>query len=265
MNRREFSMTVAGLGAFSVLPGSLGRLSAAPGGATTPFYVRGLAMLSLADPNHLRIALPRAPHHSASLSFVPAGGEPVSTAIHGHGRLIGAAGAGRKPDTRVPALVHMKELYPRASARIEASPTIITIPWPAVAAISADTLSDERWTFVEKATGEEVVTFRPRRLAESVRFDLVSTGILEVGHTTVDLREVDEVSTDFVPTRHDTGDYTDHFHYYMPYLELEAGAPELEPREVLRRVRTPTFAPTGGNAFAAARLWPYNVCFPFAV
>lgn len=265
MNRREFSVTAAGLTAFSLMSGGFRLAAARAGERTTPFFVKGLAMVSFGDTN-LQIALPKAPHHAATLGVVPSGGgDAISTPLHGNGRLIASASGGQKPEVRVPSLVDVRELYPHAVARIENSPTIITIPWSRIASVTAETLSEERWTFVEKATGNEVVTFRPRKLAESLRFDLLSAGTFEINDTTLDLGDVDQISTDFVPTTNDTGGYTDHFHYYMPYLELEAGAPELEPRELTRRARNRPVPSGVGNAFAAARVWPWNVCFPFRV
>ena len=63
MNRRDFFTVAGGATALSIL-GTSSPLRA--GENTTPFYIRGLAMLSTSDPQYLRVALPKAPHHSAT-------------------------------------------------------------------------------------------------------------------------------------------------------------------------------------------------------
>jgi hypothetical protein len=260
-------MTAGGATALSVLGGSISQLmarEATPG--TTPFRVKGLAMLSFADPEYLTIALPEAPHHQATLAVTPNGGESISQRLRGHGVLVGATPTiSTKPNLRVPALVDVQELYPGARPKLDKSPTIISIPWSAVAGIAAETLSEDRWTFVVKETGEEVVTFRPRQVAESVRIDLVSSGVLNIddGRLAVDLTRVSEVATEFVPMEHEMGGFSDHFGLYMPYVERRTGAPEIEPRVVgARSASVPT--PSFGNSFAP-RLWPYTACYPFRV
>jgi hypothetical protein len=271
MNRREFWTTAGGATALTLAGSSFRTLWAAETNTPTiPFYVKGLAMVSFDDPDHLTIALPEAPHHGATLLATTRTGTTEEHALRGHGRLIGSAGSNTKPDVRIPSLVDVQELYPGARPKLESSPTIIRIPWTSVGAVSQGDLSEDRWTFVTRDTGEEVITFRPRKVAESLRFDLVSSGVLRMndGEFSVSLGEVQEVSTEFVPTSHDTGDFTDHFAFYMPYVEVGPNAPEIKPQQVgAPATGSPMPMPTLGHSFAAvgARMWPWSTCFPFRV
>jgi len=267
MNRREFCMTAGGATALSVLGGSITSLLAREGASgTTPFYMKGLAMVSFGEPEYLTIALPEAPHHTATLQITTAGGATEAHAIRGHGALAGSPAGRPKPEVRIPSLVDVQELYPGARSRLDKSPTIIRIPWPAVAGIAAETFSEDRWTFVIKETGEEIITFRPRKVAESLRIDLVSSGVLEMndGKIPVDLASVTEVATEFIPTSHDMGGYTDHFALYLPYVEIAEHAPEIEPKQ-LGVPRTQSPMPTMGHSFAATRMYPWSICYPFRV
>jgi hypothetical protein len=271
MNRREFWMTTAGATALSVLGGSVTSLFArAAMHGTVPFHVKGLAMMDFSHPEHLTIALPEAPHHAGTVQYTPVNGATEIFPVKGRGAVAGSNGHGPKPDVRVPQLVDVQELYPGARPRLERSPTLISIPWSSVKGISAETLSEDRWTFVNKATGEEVITFRPRQVAETVRFDLVSSGTLRVndGELAIDLADVRDVSTEFVPTSDEMGGYMSHFAYYLPYVEIGQDAPELEPQPVgFRPTQPATPMPAMGHSFAAAglRVWPYTSCFPFRV
>jgi hypothetical protein len=264
-------MTAGGATALSLAGASSRTLWAAETTAPTiPFYMKGLAMVSFRDPDHLTIALPEAPHHAGTLNVTARAGTITQHALKGDGRLTGSEGANPKPDLRIPSLVDVQELYPGARPRLENSPTVITIPWSAVAAVSEASLSEDRWTFVTRETEEEVITFRPRKVAESLRFDLVSSGVLRVndGDVSVDLGEVQEISTEFVPTSHDTGGFTDHFAFYMPYVDVGANAPDIKPQQVgASPMPTPTPMPALGHSFApaGARMWPYSLCFPFKV
>lgn len=270
MNRREFWTTAGGATALTVLGGSVTSLFAretTPG--TVPFHVKGLAMMDFSHPDHLTIALPEAPHHAGTVQYTPAGGLTEIYPVRGRGILAGSNGHEAKPDVKVPQLVDVQELYPGARPRLEKSPTIISIPWASVRGISAETLSDDRWTFVNTATGEEVITFRPRQVAETIRFDLVSSGTLRVngGEIAIDLADVRDIATEFVPTSDEMGGYMSHFAYYLPYVEIGKDAPEVEPQPVGLRQTQPAPMPAMGHSFAAPgmRVWPYTSCFPFRV
>ena len=60
----------------------------ASGAETTSFYVRGLVMLTFDDPNYLRIVIPEAHGHKATLSIVPNEGDQRTLSIEGHGALV---------------------------------------------------------------------------------------------------------------------------------------------------------------------------------
>jgi hypothetical protein len=84
------------------------------------------------------------------------------------------------------------------------------------------------------------------------------------GKISVDLASGQEVATEFIPTSHDMGSYTDHFAFYLPYVEIGQDAPEMQPKQLgVPRPQSPM--PAMGHSFAAARVWPYTMCFPFRV
>ena len=257
MKRREFLSVAGGAVAISMLPSS----SLLAADQTTPFYVRGLAMLSLSDPQYLRIALPKAPHHAATFVVTPSGGQPTETRIEGNGSIEGIAAGGIKPDIRLPEVVQMSELYRDAVAKLDKSPTIISIPWSAVRSMSTNVVSEDRWTFVFKDTGEEVNSFRPRKIAESIKIDLVSNATLTMnnGKVSVPLAGAEEVWTDFTPTHEMAGGFEDHFGYYMPYVETASGGREVAPKEIGRRQARSVRVPALANSFA--RIYPFAACF----
>ena len=257
MKRREFLSVAGGAVAISMLPSS----SLLAADQTTPFHVRGLAMLSMSDPRYLRIALPKAPHHAATLVVTPSGGEPTETRIEGNGAIEGIAAGGIKPEIRLPEVIHIRELYRDAIAKLDESPSIISIPWSAVRSMSTDVVSDDRWTFVFKDTGEEVNSFRPRKIAESIKVDLVSNATLTMngGKVSVPLADVQAVRTDFTPTRGDMGAFEEHFAHYMPYVSTTEVA-QVVPKK-LGRQRTAPVRVSGLASSFAARAWPWAACF----
>jgi hypothetical protein len=221
-------------------------------------------MLKFNHPDFLMIALPDAPHHAATLTEVPVSGEAVSRSLKGHITIDGVATGGRNPGIRLPQVIQMRELFEGSAGDFEHSPTVISIPWSAVKSVSVDVLSDDRWTFVWAESGEEVASFRPRKVAESIRVDLVSDGVLTVsgGEVSIPLREVSEVRTDFVPIHDNIGDFSDHFVYYMPYIQVPGEGPAVSPKKLGREARRSPV--TAGNAFAGVsnpRVWPWFACF----
>jgi hypothetical protein len=84
-----------------------------------------------------------------------------------------------KPVRLVPELVGVQELYGDAiSVNLRSARTVITIPWEFVAGVSADKITNERYTFIRRDTGEDIATFRPRQIAETIRIDLRGMGLL---------------------------------------------------------------------------------------
>ena len=256
MNRRDFMTVVGGAGAASIL-GSSSLLASSE--KTTPLYVRGLVMLSFSDDNYLRIALPKAHAHKATLTIVPNEGDRRYTEIKGHGALEGVRPDGTKPEVRLPELLHIREIYRDAVPRLEDSQSTISVPWSAVRSITTNTVSKDRWTFIRTDTGEEVHSVRPRKIAESIKIELLSSSTLKLnnGKVSVALGEVEELWTDFVPVGDKVGDFVDHFAHYLPYVETGNAFPVLPKR--LGRARRQTKAPAVGNSFAMA--FPSPICF----
>jgi hypothetical protein len=270
MNRRDFvylSATGLLVSRYAVAAGAQTR-------PTTPLYVRGLAMVKFNDADYLQVALPSAPHHAATISTYPLGrgpegedplaGEPTTRRLEGHVSVRGIAPGGANPGIRLPEVIQIRELYPGSVGNFEDSPTVISIPWTAVRAISADILSEDRWTFVWADSGDDVLTFRPRKVAESIRIDVLSEAVLHIGERNeIPLGDVSAARTDFVPEHADMGDFTDHFSYYMPYIETPGATRPVEPQKVgagqeLARI------PAHGNA-AFGRMWPIFACFVIEV
>ena len=258
MNRRNFMTVFGGVSAATILGN---RQLLASGAETTSFYVRGLVMLTFDDPNYLRIVIPEAHGHKATLSIVPNEGDQRTLSIEGHGALEGITPNGQKPDLRLPELLHVREIYRDATPKIDDSPSIISIPWSAIRSVSTNTVSDDRWTFVRTDTGEEVNTVRPRKIAESLKIELVSSGTLKLnnGKASVPLGGAKELWTDFIPVRDDIGDFVDHFEHYMPYVETSEAFTVIPKR--LGRPRRKATVPPMGNSYAM--LFPDPICFLF--
>ena len=251
MNRRQFLGVAAGTSAASLIPKTT--LFAE---STTSFYVRGLVMLSFRDPEFLQIGFPKAHAHAATLRVFPLEGDEWSTELKGRGNLVGEF-TGSKPEILLPELVSMTELYGQTvRPRIEKSPSLISIPWSAVQSVSTHSLSKSRYTFVRADTREEIHSFRPRRIAESLRIDILSSGTMNIndGKLTLPLNGVSELGTDFVPTRDGTGGFESHFQYYLPYVEgndFDVVPKNLSPSKKSTRM--------AGNSFMMVLPWP--TCF----
>ena len=256
MNRRDFMTVVGGAGAASIL-GSSSILASSE--KTTPLLVRGLVMLSFSDEDYLRIAIPKAHAHKATLTIVPTEGDRRYTEIKGHGTLEGVDPDGTKPEVRLPELLHVREIYRDAVPRLEDSQSTISIPWSGVRSITTNTVSKDRWTFIRTDTGEEVHSVRPRKIAESIKIELLSSSTLKLnnGKDSVALGEVEELRTDFVPVSDKVGDFVDHFAHYLPYVETGDAFPVLPKR--LGRARRKSYVPAVGNSFAMA--FPSPICF----
>ncbi len=264
MNRRHF-LYVSGTG-LAAMRATVA--TSRPQTTTTPLFVRGLAMVKFNDPDYLRIALPEAPHHTATWAYSPVAGDPVNDLVtqplKGNITVGGIAPGGGNPDIRLPEVIQIRELYPNSVGNFKSSPTVISIPWTAVRGVSADVLSEDRWTFVWKESQEEVLTFRPRRVAESIRIDIVSEAILAVGGSQqIPLGSVSQVRTEFVPAHEDMGDFTEHFAHYMPYIETATSMDPVQPRKLGGSPSRPVNV--AGASAAFARMWPFFSCFVIEV
>jgi hypothetical protein len=238
------------VGAFT----SLG-FSAQPEASNPPvIFVRGLAMLQLQDPYSLRITLPDAPGHKATITLVGHDRRKRVLPFSGHG-VINVSDAHTSAATvNVPELVRMKELYGEAvRPLLKGASKTISIPWSGIRTISTEKVSDARYTFVRKDNGEEVETFRPRNIAETIRIQLASRGSLEFDQTktSLDLEKISEIWIEYLPQNMNSGGYEGHFHHYLHYVVRPAEKDfEVEPRKLSAVSRV---SPRIGNSF-----WMYG-------
>src|SRR5438876_8281727 len=112
-------------------------------------------MVGVDGPASLQIAVPNAGGHRAILTIVRQSGEKqVIELPAGHGTLSTITAALSAPVVRVPELVRAKELYgDSVRADVEHARTLISIPWSSVTGVSAEKVTNERWTFVRTDTG----------------------------------------------------------------------------------------------------------------
>jgi hypothetical protein len=214
-------------------------------------YVRGLAMLQMENPENLRIGLPDAPGHDAKITLVMQDGQKRELPFKGHGAIRVTHPSGSQPVINIPEVVRMKEFYGSGiKPLLDKSPKTISIPWSGIRRVATEQVSDARYTFVRKDTGEEVQTFRPRKVAESVRIELSSSGKLEFGasKTSLDLQGVKAIWIEYAPrdmTRENS--YAEHFHHYLHYVERPSAYRfDVEPRKVSG---PSSVSPRVGNSF----------------
>src|SRR5881394_2338336 len=158
MNRRHFLTAMGGATAAATSLIHVKRASAAE--LTTSFYVKGLILVSFEDSKMLRLGLPKAPGHKATLALVPQSGSQRSLALKGNYSIETAAKPAGKPDYKIPELVRMQELYGNnIHSRVTECPTVINIPYAAIKSITTADVSQDRYTFVRSDNGEEIVSF----------------------------------------------------------------------------------------------------------
>jgi hypothetical protein len=261
MNRRNFLTVMGGATAASVL-----KINPVFAASTTSFYVKGLVMVSFEDPKVLRLGFPKAPGHKATLAVVPQNGERNVQTIKGKWSLETSALSLTQPKIVIPELVRMKEFYGDGiRSTIENCPTVISIPYSAIQNIAAHELSEARYTFLRADNKQEVNTFRPRRIAESIKIDLSSEGVLKLdqGKTTIALQSVRELHAEQLPeaTTASVGDpFADHFHHYFHYLERPAAADfDVVPKKLSAASST---TPRVGNNFM---FFPFDFCYMVAI
>src|SRR6266704_2123478 len=240
MNRREFLTVLSGATALPTL--SMINVQSAfatveETAQTTSLYVKGLVMLDFADPEVLRLGFPKAPGHKATLSIVPQNGSQRILTIKGRGAVEAPAAAPGSPRISVPELVRMKEFYGNSvKSHVDQCPSVISIPSGAIRSVTTVEVSKARYTFVRADNGEEVNTFRPRQVAETIKIDLSSAGTLKLddGKVTIPLETARELRVQYTAERVDSIDpYADHFHHYFPYIERPAALDfDIVPRKV---------------------------------
>lgn len=252
------------LAAISVFTACVMTLASQPNISSAPVVlVKGLLMLQLEQKDGVHIAVPEAPGHKATITFVMRDRQRYSIPFKGHSVIQMAGATGGTPVVKVPELVRMKELYADGfTPRVERSPNSVVIPWGSIAMVSTDKVTDVRYTFVRADNGEEIVAFRPRNIAESIRIDLSASGKLnsELGKARLDLGAVAEIRIEQLPAGMSGMDmYTQHFYHYFHYIDR---APNLnfdvEPRKVSAGT---SYSPRVGQSFWNGT----NLCGPLAI
>jgi hypothetical protein len=262
MNRREFMSVVGGTAVLSKVSTSF-----ALDGDVTPLYVKGLVIVDMEDKKALKLAFPKAPGHKATLAIVPENGAPRTMTIKGHGSLeAGSLASSGDPRIFVPELVRMKEFYGNSiKSKASEAPSIITIPYNAIRSVTTSEVSSDRITFVRADNGEEVNTFRPRRVAETIKIELSSAGVLKLdsGKVAIPLQTARQLTVEYTPESMTGFDgYRDHFQHFFSYVERPAALDfDVVPQKVGGGSSAP--APRVGHHFAM--VWPDAFCYPAGI
>jgi len=214
-------------------------LAAQPEVSTSPaVFVRGLMILEFAHKDALRIVLPDAPGHKATVTFVMNDGKRIVIPFKGHSTIKAVSDPeGSTPVVKAPELVRMKELYGDGfTPLIDRVADRIEIPWSGIRSVKTDKVTNSRYTFVRKDNGEEITSFRPRNIAESLRIALGSFESLNVDglKREMDAAQVKEIWIEQVPKDMSAADvYPDHFHHYFHYIARAANQNfDVEPRKL---------------------------------
>jgi len=235
---------------------------------TTSFYVKGLIMVSFEDSKVLRLGLPKAPGHKATLALVPRSGSQRSLALKGACSVETAAQSSGRPEYKIPELVRMQELYgTNIHSRVNECPTVISIPYAAIKSIAAADLSPDRYTFVRSDNGEEIASFRPRKVADTLRIELSSDAVMKMegGKSVIAMNTMKEVHTEYSPdapaTQAEIDAFSTHFSHYYAYLDRPAGA---NFQAIPKNLSGSSSATSKlGNHFAT--FFPYYACYVIAV
>ena len=263
MNRRDF-VTIMG-GATAAISALNIKNTLAASTATTPFFAKGLVMVSFEDPKFLRLGFPNAPGHRGTLAVLPKSGNKRSLNLKGNTTVEGSVVASPEGSRFViPEIVRMKEFYGDSiRSRIAECPTVIRIPYSTIQSISAVDLSPAKYTFLRRDTGQEVTTFRARKIAETIKIDLSSDSVIHMdnGKTSLELNKFRELRAEFAPENPPANLNVDafavHFGHYFNYLDRPASANfDVVPQ---RLGETKAATRKVGNSFAA--YFPYYECF----
>jgi hypothetical protein len=223
-------------------------------------------MISFEDASALRLGFPKAHGHKATLAMVPQKGSQRTLNLKGNYAVETAASGSGKPDYKIPELIRMQEIYGSGiRSRVEECPVVISIPYAAIKSITAVETSPTRYTFVRADNGQEIVTFRPRKVAETLRFELSSDAVMKLeGGKTVALNSMKEVHAEYTPEDASVvaglDAFTAHFPHYNAYLVRPANANfDVLPKNLGQNSATPRV----GNNFAP--IWPFYMCFVIGV
>src|SRR5262245_6317056 len=251
MNRRDFFTVVGGATALSMaIPAFAVTSTVDQAAGVTSLFVKGLVMVDVGDPALIRLGFPKAAGHKATLSVVPQTGAKQILSLKGHGA-VEAKPIASEAKLLVPELVRMKEFYgEEVKSHVDKCPGTISIPRNAIRSVTATELTSARYTFVRTDTGEEVNSFRPRQVADAIRIELSSAGILKLddGKLSIPLDTTRDLKVEYTAERVDSADpFADHFHHYFPYIERPAALDfEVVPKKV---EATSSTTPHAGHHF----------------
>ena len=262
MNRRLF---ITAMGSATASTAGLTLLNNANGAsATTDFFAKGLIIVSFEDPQVLRLGFPKAHGHKATLAIVPHTGQQRTLNLKGTYTLETTVSRRGKPDYKVPELIQMQEIYgEKIRSRVQDCPVVINIPYAAIQSITAVETSPTRYTFVRADNGQEIRTFRPRKVAETLRFKISSDATIKLdgGKTSIVLNQIKEFHAEHNPEDPagiaGNAAFAAHFPYYDAYLDRPANATfDVIPKNLGQSQVAP---PKVGTNFMP--LWPYVICF----
>jgi hypothetical protein len=261
MNRRHF-LALGGAGAVAA---TMTHRNIALAAQTSAFYVKGLILVSFEDPRALRIGLPKATGHKATLSMTPYNGSKQVANLKGMYTVETSQSLSAKPEYKIPELIRMQEIYGnQIHSRVQDCPTVISIPYAAIRSITAVEVSPTRYTFVRADNGQEIMSFRPRKIAETLKIELVSDALMKLngGKSSVNLNTMQEVHAEYEPENAEVIEgmdpFTAHFSHYNAYLDRPMNANF----DVLPKNLGPSgqATPRTGNNFMTP-LWPVTFCF----
>jgi hypothetical protein len=265
MNRRHFITAMGGATAAASMAHLNNALAAEA--ITTAFYAKGLIMVSFEDPTVLRLGLPRAHAHKATLGMIPGQGSQRMVNLKGAYVVETAAPTSGKTNYVIPELVRMQEFYGAdVRSRITECPTVISIPYAAIKSITAVETSPTRYTFVRADNGKEIETFRPRKIAETLKIDLLPGATLKLsGGKSVALDTMRELHAEYSFEDPESlagiDAFTAHFPHYNAYLVRPVNSNfDVLPKNL---GAAPTTAPKVGKSFMP--FWPYYMCFMIGV
>lgn len=265
MNRRHFLTVMGSATAAASMARFNPALAAEP---STAFYAKGLMIVSFEDETMLRIGLPKAHGHKATLATVPQQGSQYLTNLKGSYVVETSARASGRPGYNIPELIRMQELYGKnVRSRVQECPTVISIPYAAIRSISAVETSPTRYTFLRVDNGREIETFRPRKIAETLKIELSSGAAMKSAgqKKPIELDTLRELRAEYAPedpaSLSGIDAFTAHFPHYNPYLIRPANASfDVLPKNL---GATSPVAPKRGNSFMP--FWPYTLCFMIGV
>ena len=238
ITRREFLSVLGGATAIAMaIPAIASTAVDSVASDVTSLYVKGLVMVDVSNPDVVRLGFPKAPGHKATLSVLPQTGAKQIHAIKGRGAVEAKPIAAVDSKILVPELIRVKEFYgDDIKSRIDTCPSVISIPRNAIRSIKATELTSSRYTFVRTDNGQEVTSFRPRQVADAIKFELSSAGKLKLedGKVTIPLETARELRMEYTVEKVASADpFADHFQHYLPYIERPAALDfDVVPRKI---------------------------------